>query len=342
MFERSVIRKKKENNKSRKICYTKGSVSVQDLHEGGKCMWKKKLAGMLLTACVAIQLSGTSFGMVGDLVNGQYVYNNGSPIEGALEKGVSISKYQNRAGAIDWEAVKADGVSFALVRMGYLNDLDPHFEENMRNAAAHGIKTGAYLYSQAIDLDTAVKEAQFFIEYLKEYPVSYPVALDFESQYILDAGLSVEQMTAIVNVFCKTVADAGYLPMLYGNNEWLTRHVDVSQIPYDIWYSRYYTDQHDFPNRGIWQCIDTGKVNGITGDVTLELAFKDYSAQIPSELWRQINGKWYYFKDYNKQTGWLNLGDTWYYLDETGAMLSDTTAVIDGISYTFDASGALQ
>lgn len=301
----------------------------------------KILLGFIAMCNISLASTENAAAMVGDVVNGQYVYNNGMPIEGVMEKGISISKYQNRTGEIDWNSVKEAGVSFVFVRMGYLNDLDPYFDENMRNAAAHGLKTGAYLYSQATSTEAAIQEAQFFVENLKEYQISYPVALDFESQYILDAKLSVQEMTDIVNAFCKVVADAGYFPLLYGNNKWLTQYVDTSQIPYDIWYSRYYTDQHDFPNRGIWQCIDVGKVDGINGNVLIELAFKDYSPLIPEDTWRLINGKWYYFKNYQKQTGWLNQDNKWYYLNESGIMVTNMIKVIDGITYQFNESGEM-
>lgn len=300
------------------------------------------LALFMSTLAVTTLSTGlTSYAMVGDFVDGQYVYNNGSAIEGALEKGISISKYQNRAGSIDWNAVKNAGVSFAMVRVGYLRDLDPYFDENMRNAAAAGLKVGAYVYSQATDNFSAAQEAYFMIETLKDYPVSYPVALDMESDTILQANLSKEQLAELVNTFCKIVADAGYTPILYGNSYWFSQHLDSSLIPYDIWYARYGTDQHDYPNRTIWQCTDSGKVDGIVGNVTLELAFKDYSTVIPSDTWRSINGKWYYFKNYVKQTGWLDLDGKRYYLGTDGAMVAGTSAMIDGNNYNFDASGAL-
>lgn len=311
-----------------------------------RLFWKK-LTACVLSVCIgcsgAVAMpSLTAEAAVGDFVNGQYVYNNGLPVEGALEKGISVSKYQNRAGQIDWNAVKNDGISFAFVRIGYLRDLDPYFDENMRGAAASGIKLGAYIYSQAVDTFSAAQEAYFIIETLKEYPISYPVAYDVESQTILDANLSREQLAEQINTFCKIVSDAGYTPIVYGNNEWFTQHIDTSLVPYDLWYARYQTDQHNYPNRTIWQCTDAGMVSGISGNVTLELAFKDYSSVIPSDTWRLINGKWYYFENYQKQTGWLSLDDKWYYLGTDGAMVSGTNIMVDGVNYTFDEAGVMQ
>ena len=62
--------------------------------------------------------------------------------------------------------------------------------------------------------------------------------------------------------------------MLYGNNQWLTNYVDVSQVPYDIWYARYGTNG-EFQNRKIWQFTETGSVAGITGNVCIEASYYD-------------------------------------------------------------------
>ena len=80
------------------------------------------------------------------------------------------------------------------------------------------------------------------------------VVLDPMDVYRLctNLGKTPQELANHVNIFCKAIADAGYRPMLYGNNEWLTKHIDLAQIPYDIWYARYGTNG-DFANRKIWQ-----------------------------------------------------------------------------------------
>ncbi len=273
------------------------------------------------------------------LRDGQYVDASNNPIVGAVAKGITVTKYQNRAGGIDWQRVAADGVSFAMIRIGYLNDKDPYFDQNVMGAAASGIHAGAFFYTQALDPQTAVEEAEFVLEVVKEFPISYPIAYDVESQYLLDQGLTPQQITDNVNAFCRTIADAGYRPIVYGNNEWLTRYMDTAQIPYDIWYARYGT-MNTYPNRTMWQCTDSGMVDGIEGKVTIEMDFAGYAGLISPDGWKHINGKWYYMKQFVKQTGWIQLGETWYYLDANGVMLSGTTMEIDGTVYTFDANGA--
>lgn len=300
-------------------------------------------AAAAVIGAMSMMTPATSYGAEAWTVeNGQYVDASGAPITGALAKGITVTKYQNRANenGIDWAQVAADGVSFAMIRVGYYMDKDPYFDRNVTEAAANGIKTGVFFYTQALDVQTAIDEAEFVLKVIKDFPVSYPIAYDVESQHLLDNGLTRQQITDNVNAFCKTITDAGYHPVVYGNNEWLTKNMDTGQIPYDIWYARYGTI-NSYPNRTIWQCSDTGSVAGINGDVTIELAFVDYSALIPPDSWKRVDGRWYYMKDYVKQTGWVQADGRWYYMDPNGAMIHDTTMDIDGVSYTFGTDGGL-
>lgn len=276
--------------------------------------------------------------------NGQYVDALGQPIAGALEKGITVTKYQNREseekGGIDWKRVAADGISFAMVRIGYLNDRDPYYSMNMTGAAANGIKTGVFFYTQALDTQTAVEEAKYVLRMVKDYQVSYPIAYDVESKYLLENNLSRQQITDNINAFCKTISDAGYRPIVYANNEWLNNHIDMSQVSYDIWYARYGTI-NNCQNRTIWQCTAQGTVDGIEGNVTIEFSFADYASLIPSEGWKLIDGNRYYTKNYGKQTGWIEVEGKRYYLDSNGILIHDTTMDIDGVSYTFGSDGAV-
>ena len=323
-----------------------GDMQVEEQRRGQsrfKGAGKRILAALLCGALACPAVSMTAYARLEEQLtgeNGQFIRANGTAIQGALAKGVTVSKYQNRAGAIDWSQAAADGVTFAMVRLGYLNDLDPYFGENMQGAAAQGIRTGVFFYTQALDEETARQEARFVLDQIKDYPVSYPVAYDVESQYLLDMGKTPQEITNQINAFCQVIAEAGYRPIVYGNNLWLTTYMDTTQIPYDIWYSRYETSVNEYPNRTIWQYTDAGSVAGITGDVCIEIAFTDYAQVIPGTGWRNINGVWYYYQDYWKQTGWLQLDGVWYYLKPDGAMAAGENCQVDGVTYTFDANGA--
>lgn len=303
-------------------------------------MMKKKQIGFLAAASLLLlQAPFVSFAGAWEKENGVYVNASGGAISGAVSRGVSVSKYQ---GTIDWAKVRADDISFAMPRLGYLNSEDPTFDFNMRQAAANGIDTGLYLYSQALSVEQAREEARFSVRRALDYRVSYPIAIDLESQWLIMHELSVQELTDIVNAFCSEVEAAGYYPVLYVNQKWMTEKVDMSQIPYDVWYARY-KELTEFPvGTGIWQSTQSGSVDGIEGDVCLEFSFLADKSKLPADTWHKVDGAWYYCKNYEKQTGWCEVNGAWYYLDpqRQGMMAADTVMEINGVSCRFSPDGA--
>lgn len=278
-----------------------------------------------------------------------YVNDAGQPIEGALLRGISVSKWQ---GDVNWGKAAADDVSFALVRMGSFGyegeyTMDEYFDKNMREAKANGVHTTPYVYLQTKTVEEAREAARYAASQAAPYDITYPLAVDVESQYIMD--LTVQELTEVVNAFCEEVAAAGYTPIVYSDYYKFTHEMDTSQIPYDIWLARYGGD-HSYPGRTMWQATDQGKVDGIQGNVCLEFAFCDYAAakqggtaeRTPGE-WRQENGSWYFYRDGNRMTGWIYPDGNWYYMDPEaeGAMVSSESRVIDGITYRFNGSGVM-
>lgn len=286
-------------------------------------------------------------------VDGVYMDDTGKPITGALLRGVSVSKWQ---GNVDWAKAAADDVSFALIRMGSFGyegeyTMDEYFDANMRGAKANGVHTAPYVYLQTRTVDEAKAAAAYAVQVAGQYDITYPVAVDVESEYIM--SLSVQELTDVVNAFCQVVAEAGYTPIIYSDYHKFTTKMDTSQFPYDIWLARYGGD-NTYANRTMWQSTDKGVVNGISGYVCLEFAFKDYAGTLTAQTgsqddktpgeWRKENGNWYFYNNGGRMSGWVKPDGNWYYLDPAnmGAMVSGTTMVIDGVSYTFNGSGVMQ
>lgn len=341
-----------------------------------RSMKYKKMAGALFGACLCAQPCmasfaavsasvsdqqgiGPGFGTAAEVsetnvpwtkVNGVYVDDTGKVIEGALFRGISVSKWQ---GDVNWGKAAADDVSFALIRMasiGYEGEytMDEYFDKNMREASANGVHVTPYVYLQTRTVEEAKAAAKYAVDVARNYNVSYPLAVDVESQYILD--LSTQELTDIVNAFCQVVAEAGYTPIVYSDYSKFTTEMDTSQIPYDIWLARYGGD-NNYPNRTMWQATDKGVIDGISGNVCLEFAFKDYGESQAASAggltpgqWQEENGTWYFAENGNRYTGWIKPDGNWYYLDPAngGAMVSNTTMVIDGVTYSFNGSGVMQ
>ena len=80
-------------------------------------------------------------------------------------------------------------------------------------------------------------------------------------------ALSVEERTRLTALFCQTIQDAGYKPMIYHNMEMATLMLDLGQLEqYDKWFA-YYNDDLYYPyaykvwqytEKGVVACIDAG------------------------------------------------------------------------------------
>lgn len=196
--------------------------------------------------------------------------------------GVDVSYHQ---GDIDWNAVAADGVSFAMIRAGYRGYgtgalmTDDYFTANMEGALAAGLDTGVYFFSQALNTDEAVEEAQYVIDLLSGYTVNMPVVFDMEvlTEDARANDLTASERAEIAKAFCDTIAAAGYTPMIYGNTAYYMAKINFDEIcgNYGIWLAQYY-DTPFFPYQfEMWQYTNSGTVDGISGQVDMNLYFGD-------------------------------------------------------------------
>lgn len=197
-----------------------------------------------------------------------------------VERGTEVSKYQNQNGKIDWKAAKADGLDFVMIRLAYGLTEDAYFDENVKGAQKAGIKVGVYLFSIAKNTDQAIAEANLTLKKLKPYNLQYPVAFDVESNIMFQDGAGKDEVTDMINSYCRIMTDNGYTPCVYANRTWLTKHMNLSKIPYDIWYAYYTSDKVYRPvensNTTMWQSSEKGTVDGIRGAVTTEFSTKAY------------------------------------------------------------------
>lgn len=200
-------------------------------------------------------------------------------------KGIDVSKYQ---GEIDWEAVKNDGVDYAIIRAGIRGYSeggiveDEFFHQNMEGAAANGIPVGVYFFTQAVDEQEALEEAEFVIEMLQGYSLTYPVYLDVEDvkkESCRTNGLSVEQRTNNAKVFLERIREAGYEPGLYGNMKSFLLMLDLASLEqYDKWFAGYTLPIYYPYDYKMLQYSEKGRVAGVSGQVDVNICFKDYGS----------------------------------------------------------------
>lgn len=198
--------------------------------------------------------------------------------------GVDVSFYQ---GEIDWTAVAASGVEFAMIRLGYrgygtegtLNE-DEFFRANMEGALAAGLKVGVYFFSQAVNAAEAKEEAAFVLERLEGYDITMPVAFDWEPITYDSASRTMFTPGSVVTncavIFCEAMENAGYQPMVYFYRG-LGYHIyDLDRLAeYPFWVGALGDYPDFYYKHAMWQYSITGQVPGINGDTDLDIYFTE-------------------------------------------------------------------
>lgn len=191
---------------------------------------------------------------------------------------IDVSKHN---GDIDWNAVKAAGVDYAIIRVGYRGYgtarlvQDACFDQNMRGAINAGIRVGAYIVTQAVNTEEAVEEASFIVEKCREYNVTLPLAIDVEWTTNRDGRadyISVSTRTDVINAFARTVMNSGYAAMAYANKDWFENKIYSGNLfsSCKIWLAQYRNTEYTYGGRvNMWQYTSKGRVDGINGDVDI-------------------------------------------------------------------------
>ena len=211
--------------------------------------------------------------------NSRYHYTdqNGNIIS---KTGIDVSYFQ---GDIDWNKVKADGIDFVIVRVGYrgyesgIINLDQNFETYMQGASEAGLELGVYFFSQAINIDEVVEEAQFVLEKVGDYNLTYPIIFDWEEPETSSARtheVNTNELTDFCMEFCREIKDAGYEPMIYSNRHMTSKLLDLKALSsYPFWYAEYREKPVLDHNFTIWQYTHEGTVDGISTTVDLNISF---------------------------------------------------------------------
>lgn len=192
--------------------------------------------------------------------------------------GIDVSAWQ---GEIDWQKVKDAGVEFAMIRVGYQVDfgadyvLDRYFERNITEAEKVGLPVGVYFYSYANSIDEAKAQADWIAEKLNGHQVELGVAFDWEDWGDFNnAGMSFTKINQVAQEFIEEVESQGYSGWLYSSKVYLECIWDF--VGYEkVWLAQYY-DRVTYDGKyQIWQLSNVGRVDGIYGDVDLDIMYLD-------------------------------------------------------------------
>lgn len=197
--------------------------------------------------------------------------------------GIDVSKWQ---GTIDWGKVRKAGKEFAFIKFGGRDVselaflyIDETFTYNITHASANGLRVGIYFFSQAITPEEAAEEANFIAANINGIHLDYPIVFDWENRANTrgtNANLSAEQHIAIAHTFVNTLKSHGYETMLYGSiSSPMVQSVLPTLSNCRLWLARYTNDINDKPKYNgdyrIWQYSETGRVDGIKGNVDLDI-----------------------------------------------------------------------
>ena len=200
-------------------------------------------------------------------------------IEGRSVIGIDVSRWQQ---TIDWEQVKASGVEFAMIRLGYRGyeegglNVDNYATEYLEGAIAAGLDVGVYFFSQALTPEEAAREAAWCVTFLENTELEMPLVFDWEHVESAEARTAGFEdgplLTACAKSFCDVVSAAGYEPMVYFNVYQAKDLYDLTALgDYGFWLAQY-VDGLDYPHAvDLWQYTESGEVDGIQGRVDLNL-----------------------------------------------------------------------
>lgn len=208
--------------------------------------------------------------------------------------GIDVSKHQ---GAINWAQVATNEntntagykhkIRFAMIRSSYTGRdtlklvTDEKYATNVAGAKAAGIKTGVYHYSCAADVNKAKEEANYSIAVVNKAGggIALPIAFDIEEATRRSVN-SKQSNTDMVIAFAQQVKAAGYKPMVYADKDMFVNYLDETRIRaagIDFWVAQWNkTGQTAVKDCQIWQTTDKGTVSGISGNVDMNVCYKEY------------------------------------------------------------------
>ena len=196
--------------------------------------------------------------------------------------GVDLSLYQ---GDVDFSKVKNAGFDYCMLRAGYrtygggIVTADSKFETYVSDALKNNLDVGVYFFSSAINTNEAKEEANFVLNAIRPYNIKYPIVIDVEditTGTSRQASLSSDELTEVVKTFCETISNAGYSVMIYSNLKGFVANLNLEELEkYDKWFANYSQTPYYPYKFTMWQYSSTGKVDGINGDVDLNIYLKE-------------------------------------------------------------------
>lgn len=181
-------------------------------------------------------------------------------------RGIDVSHHQGR---IDWRRVAADDVAFAIIKATEGGDhVDDAFAENLRGARAAGLVVGAYHFFTFCR--PGADQAKNFISQVPLGEQLLPPVVDIEFHGNCPRRPSPDELNAELLAFLGPVEAAyGKPAILYITDE--AAPIYSAHMPIRRRWLRSLRGPLNEDDWVYWQYLDTGRVDGIDGDVDLNV-----------------------------------------------------------------------
>ena len=128
------------------------------------------------------------------------------------------------------------------------------YKDHIANVQALGLHLGAYFYDVSRDVDTAKKNADYFVSLLDKYGAKFdmPVYVDIED--VGQLGIGKRRLTDVIIAFIERVNSYGYTCGLYTGRCALHENMIASELEkYPLWIAEYSNACHTSIRHGMWQ-----------------------------------------------------------------------------------------
>ena len=219
------------------------------------------------------------------MINGlKYYFDNNGYLKSKV--GIDISVWNE---IVNWNEIKKAGIDFVIIRSsgsyaanGKLYK-DSKFDSHIRGALNAGLQVGIYHYSQAITRDEAILEARYVDSIIRSYKskLTLPVAFDRElysesnGYYGRTYKIGKEKDAEVSLAFLDEITRLGYKGSFYSYTSYLNNQINMNKISpkYPVWVAQYnYKCDYKGPYT-TWQYSSQGKVNGIRGNVDMNIMY---------------------------------------------------------------------
>lgn len=230
----------------------------------------------------------SSFTTVSDLNNSTY-YHDSVYEDCEILNGIDVSWWQgggkgSTTSKINWKKMHAAGADFAFVRAASRDTADGSIYEDttasahINGAQANKMNVGLYIFSQAVDSNEAVEEADYVLNLIDQYDwdIDMPIIIDREAgrmtKRLTKAKLSKAKETAVVQAFADEITSAGYKAGVYASYSWYKDKMNADDLEdCAIWIARYNN-----------MTTSNAKSGTPYADVLCDYEFWQYSSSKPS------------------------------------------------------------